>query len=327
MLTARFAIPGWLVDAMGVFTTTIAGLAFETIPFLLMGTLLSAAIQVFVPDRVLRKVFPKNALGSIAVALAIGALVPICECGTVPLARRLRRKGLPLSTAAAFLLAAPLVNPMTVASTFVAFQGSGYRMYAYRLAVGLVCAFVLALLVELASRLFPSVDIDDPPRRASFFPASLPRPPLVAAGSGRGPSFASKLTEALEHATYEFFDSCRFLVLGITVAALARAFVPLGASVHSLGYPAGAAATGIISAYVLSLCSSADAFVARSLFAPTSYGAALAFLVLGPMIDIKNTILLSRFLRPKHLLPFIAAIFAVVFAAALACAPLMEALR
>jgi uncharacterized protein len=317
----------WLRAATGTFTTTIAGLAFETIPFLLMGTLLSAIIQVFVPDRVLRKIFPRNKLSSIAVALVIGAIVPICECGTVPLARRLRRKGLPLSTAAAFLLAAPLANPMTIASTFVAFQGTGYRMCIYRLAVGIGCAFLLAMLVELATRLDPSIDVLEEPEYSRFSPTVLPRPPRLARKPVAQKSFISRAAEALEHATYDFFDSCRFLVLGISVAALARACIPLGALVHGLGAPISATATGACSAYVLSLCSSADAFVARSLFAPASYNAALAFLVLGPMIDIKNTILLSRFVRMKHLIPFLASIFLAVFGAALACAPLVEVLR
>jgi uncharacterized membrane protein YraQ (UPF0718 family) len=327
MSTSDAEFSSWLWAAAGTFTTTIAGLAFETIPFLLMGTLLSAFIQVFVPDRALRKIFPRNHLASIGVALVIGAIVPICECGTVPLARRLRRKGLPLSTATAFLLAAPLVNPMTIASTYVAFQGTGYRLYAYRLVVGLVCAFALALLVEWASRLNPSIDLAEDPGLIRFSPAAMPRPPRLIRRHPPRRGLGARFAEALDHATFDFFDSCRFLVLGISVAALARACVPLGALVKSLGSPVPAASTGAAAAYVLSLCSSADAFVARSLFAPASYEAALSFLILGPMIDIKNTILLSRFVRPKHLAPFLAAIFAVVVATALASAPIMEALR
>jgi hypothetical protein len=318
----------WLRAAVGTFTTTISGLAFETIPFLLMGTLLAAAIQAFVPDRALRRLFPRNRLASIAVALVIGTIVPICECGTVPLARRLRQKGLPLSTAVAFLLAAPLVNPMTVLSTYVAFQGTGYRMFAYRLVLGLACALSVAILTEWATRRDPSIDIATPARSfRPLSPAEIPKPPRLSR-SGSGPvGLSSRIAATLEHATYDFFDSARFLVLGISVAAIARAFIPMGALLKGLGNPASATATGVVSAYVLSLCSSADAFVSRSLFTPTSYSAAIAFLVLGPMIDIKNTILLSRFIKPKLLIPLAAAIFSVVFTLTLVLSPALEALR
>jgi uncharacterized protein len=318
----------WTDAAIAIFSTTISGLAFETLPFLLMGTLLAALIRAFVPDRVLGKLFPKNRYGSIAAALFIGVFVPICECGTVPLARRLRQKGLPLSTTTAFLLAAPLVNPMTVVSTVVAFRGTGYRMFVYRLAVGLAAALAVSLLVELASRRDAAIDL----KRAEMAFArprstALPRPPrLPSPDIGRGRP-ASRLAEALEHAVYDFLDSARFLVLGISVAAAARAVLPLGIMALGLGGRLSSAVTGTLAAYVLSLCSSADAFVARSLFAPASYTAALSFLVAGPMIDLKNTILLARFVRLGHAVALAIAVFAVVIVLTIIASPLLEALR
>jgi len=324
-------LAAWLRAASSTFVTTLSGLAFETIPFLLMGTLLSALIQSFVPDRSLRRIFPKNRYLSILVALVAGAVVPICECGTVPLARRLRQKGLPLSTAVAFLVAAPLANPMTVISTYVAFKGTGYPVFALRLGFGLAAAFVIAIAVELVSRNRPRIDMVGPPRRylrleAAAFPGA---PRLPAARSkprpGLGARFASRIGETLEHASYDFLDTARYLIAGISVAAFARALIPAGAILRSLGKPLAATGTGLASAYILSLCSSADAFVARSLFAPDSYHAVLAFLVLGPMIDLKNTALLSRFVRPRLLVAFVALAILVVGAMALIASPLLEA--
>lgn len=324
-------LAAWLRGASSTFVTTLSGLAFETIPFLLMGTLLSALIQSFVPDRSLRRIFPKNRYLSILVALVAGALVPICECGTVPLARRLRQKGLPLSTAVAFLVAAPLANPMTVVSTYVAFKGTGYPVFALRLGFGLAAAFVIAIVVELVSRNRPRIDMVGPSRRylrleAGAFPGA-PRLPAARSGPrpGLGARFASRIGETLEHASYDFLDTARYLIAGISVAAFARALIPAGAILRSLGKPLAATGTGLASAYILSLCSSADAFVARSLFAPDSYHAVLAFLVLGPMIDLKNTALLSRFVRPGLLVAFVALAILVVGAMALIASPLLEA--
>jgi uncharacterized protein len=327
----------WLKAASGTFTGTLAGLAFETIPFLLMGTLLSALIQAFVPDRALKRLFPRNRYLSILVALFIGALVPICECGTVPLARRLRQKGLPLSTAAAFLLAAPLANPMTVISTFVAFRGTGHPMFIARLGLGLASAFIIAIIVEFTAGKRPSSDIrgrhgQAPESRFTRLgAAAIPAPPRLPAqgprrDGGSRSSLADRIAATLEHASYDFLDSGRYLVAGITIAAMARALIPTRAILRSLGSPLAATGTGLLSAYVLSLCSSADAFVARSVFAPSSYAAVQAFLVLGPMIDLKNTVLLSRFVRPRRLAAFVAIVAAVVGAVTLTAGLLAEAL-
>jgi len=326
----------WLRGASETFTTTLAGLAFETIPFLLMGTLLSATIQAFVPDQALKRLFPKNRYLSILVALLVGVFIPICECGTVPLARRLRQKGMPLSTAVAFLLAAPLVNPMTIISTFVAFRGTGNPVFAARLGLGLASAFIVALIVEFASRNRPSIDILGQSGRAAKLKftraegAAIPAPPLLPVSSSgitrSRPSIASRAAATLEHASYDFLDSGRYLIAGITIAAIARAFIPTRAILHSLGTPLAATGTGLLSAYILSLCSSADAFVARSIFAPSSYFAVKAFLVFGPMIDLKNTILLSRFVKPRHLIAFVGIVALVVGAVTLSASLLMEAL-
>jgi hypothetical protein len=318
----------WLGSASATFATTLTGLAFETIPFLLLGTLLSAIIGEFVPDRALRRIFPHNKFLSILVALVVGVFVPICECGTVPLARRLREKGLPISTAVAFLLAAPLANPMTIVSTYVAFKGAPFPMWALRLGLGLGAAALVAIVVELLSR-SRSIDVVDPPRR--FRPVAntaIARPPLLVRPVGReGVGLIARAAATLEHCSYDFLDSVRYLIAGISVAALARAIVPAEAFSGSLARGLPAIGTGLGSAYFLSLCSSADAFVSRSLFAPASYPAALSFLILGPMIDLKNTILLSRFVKPRMLVSFIVLIALASCAATLAASPMIGGMR
>jgi len=191
--------------------------------------------------------------------------------------------------------------------------------------------FAIAFAVELISKKRPRIDIAGPklrltPLKASAYP-SAPRLPasLAKPRSSPGSRFASRVGETLEHASYDFLDTARYLIAGITLAAFARALVPAGAILRSLGNPLAATGTGLASAYILSLCSSADAFVARSLFAPDSYHAVLAFLVLGPMIDLKNTVLISRFVRPGLLAAFVVLAFLVVGAMALVASPLLEA--
>ena len=228
----------WLDAASGVFTTTLTGLAFETIPFLLLGTLVSSIIHIFVPDSVIRRIFPRNRISSILVALVAGAFVPICECGTVPLARRLREKGLPLSTAAAFLVAAPLANPMTIVSTYVAFKGGPYPIFLFRAGFGLAAAFLIALAVEFLTgrdREGRPDEANSPrfkPRGAGLGtrlapPLSMPQLPHP---QRKHLSLFARLGAVLDHCSHDFLDSARFLIAGISAAALVRALLAGGGS-------------------------------------------------------------------------------------------------
>jgi uncharacterized protein len=282
------------------FVSTFSGLAFETLPFLLFGVLLSAAIQSFVPERAFRRLFPSNRALSILASLLAGLCLPICECASVPLARRLRQSGLPLSSTVAFLLAAPIVNPLTIVSTYVAFKGTVYESAVLlRLGIGLSAAALIAIGVELGLRRgLISESAFEPPLSSlvgsSSFPATTPLPPSGFGDARR--SFPEKGLGALDHASYDFLDMARYLIAGIAAAALVRSILPGGLNLWPGARHMLSAGLGIGSAYVLSLCSSADAFVARSAFSGTPYATILAFLAMGPMMDLKNTLLLSRFM-------------------------------
>ena len=306
-------LAGQLRGGIPTFIATFAGLAFETIPFLLVGTLLSAFIHELVPGPLLRRLFPKNRYLSMVTALFLGAFLPMCECGTVPVANSLQRKGLPRSTAGAFLLAAPLVSPITILSTVAAFQGDARPVFLFRLGFGVMAAGCIAALVELGTRFArPAADRVEPRT------TSEPDPAESQPGERGRMSAWARAGEILEHTSHDFLDTARFLVLGITLASLVRVFIPTE-SAGSLSWSAAAAAgLGLALAYVLSLCSAADAFVARSLLAGLPFSATMAFLLLGPMIDMKNTVLLSRFIQPRQLVVFLTVIFCVDFAAALA---------
>ncbi len=259
-MNASFVFPPELMKGLSTFITTLSGLAFETLPFLLIGTSISSAIHVFIPDRALRRFFPKNHVASIFVALGIGSILPICECATVPLARRLQEKGLPASTAVAFLLAAPIVNPMTTISTMVAFEGEVYPVLALRLTAGLLSALLVALIVEFASHRKAGISATTPGQR--FFPVStVPKAHSAPLCTMR--SVTSCILELTRHTSDEFLDTSRYLIAGISVAAVVRSIIPGKVLTDSLKTPLASLSAGSLSAYLLSLCSSVDAFVAR----------------------------------------------------------------
>lgn len=328
----------FLAESSRTFITTLSGLAFETLPFLLIGTALSSAIHVFVPASAFRKILPRNRFAAIIVAAAVGAVIPVCECAIVPLARRLRDKGVPESAALAFMLAAPIVNPMTLVSTIVAFNGTGHPVWALRIGAGLAVALAVSVLHEIArpsSRETPSG-----PRFVRTADGMIARAPLIprapfsaraALNAGEASPDAARqaarprIGRFLVHAGDEFIDTSRFLILGILLASLARALIPLSAVSRALSSPFLAVPAGMAIAFALSLCSSADAFVARTLFVPQSYGAAIAFMIFGPMLDVKTASLLSRFLKRGELARLAAALVAACLAATIALSFLWRA--
>ncbi|MGA2479946.1 MAG: permease [Spirochaetia bacterium] len=306
----------WIRLSAPLFFAAFSGLAFETLPFLAIGSLISALIHVFVPGALLQKFFPKNRMISIIAGIFLGVLLPVCECGTVPVARSLKEKGLPLSTAAAFLLAAPLVNPITIVSTIVAFQGYSQPVFLIRAGLGVSAAFLIALVIEMAS--VATTPLSSPVESEKDACVDCEE------NTKRKVSLRQKIVEVLEHTSHDFLDTGRFLVIGIFTASLVRVLVPMSSLAQTLSRST-AAATGIgmAMAYVLSLCSSADAFVARSLLSSLPFAATLGFLLLGPMIDIKNTILLSRFIPSRKLGVLVALIAIVIFTLVMIAAPVV----
>ena len=182
----------WLNFNLQDFAFAFLGVLFESIPFLLLGALISGLIEVFVPARLLTRLLPKNASAAIALSGLLGAVFPMCECGVVPVIRRLMQKGLPVSCAITYLLSAPVVNPIVAISTFAAFKGqSPLEMTAWRLGLSFGIAVVVGLIV-LRLRpdqfLHPRVveTLPGQATRRTAFRMTLAGAPLVPALAGAG---------------------------------------------------------------------------------------------------------------------------------------------
>lgn len=247
---------------MSAFTTVFVSIVVQALPFLVLGVLLSAAIVAFVPRDVISRALPRNRLLAVPVAGAAGFVLPGCECASVPVASGLMRKGMQQAAALTFLLAAPAINPIVLAATWVAFPNDP-RMVVARLVASLVAAIGIGWLwVALG--------------RSEWI--RLPRSSPHAHGGAWGVFRRS--------AGHDFLHAGGFLVVGGLIAAVVNVALP-ASFVDSL---AGQVVIGILVmallAVVMCICSEADAFVAASFtqFSPT---AQLTFMVVGPMVDIK----------------------------------------
>ena len=267
---ARVADPGrlaWLQNLTIVF----GSLVVEATPFILLGAFVSAAIEVFVPTSTFARLgtLPRS-LQLPAAALA-GVAFPVCECGSVPVARRLVRKGLAPSAAVTFMLAAPILNPVVIASTFVAYRGrdSLWVMVLGRMGLGFLVAVAVGWVVgatrkEDLLRARPDDDEIDPETDET----------------------ESRWARFVSHLTNDFLFMGRFLILGAGIAAAVQTFVPQSIVGKVADLPVLSLLAMMALAFLMSLCSESDAFVAAS-FTQFGPAAQLAFLVSGPMIDLK----------------------------------------
>nr|WP_203615033.1 permease [Streptomyces sp. SID13726] len=242
--------------------TVFTAIAVQGVPFLLLGTVVSAAIGAFVPERVFTRLLPRNQALAVPVAGAAGVVLPGCECASVPVAGSLMRRGVAPAEALAFLLSAPAINPVVLVATSIAFPGRP-AMVLGRLVASLATAVVMGWLWARFGR-------------AEWL--RLPR---------GGPAHAERGLKAfgagLQH---DFLHAGGFLVLGAAAAATFNITVPRSVLDLFTGSAWLSVLLLAVLAVVLCVCSEADAFVAASLsgFSPT---ARLAFMVVGPMVDLK----------------------------------------
>jgi uncharacterized membrane protein YraQ (UPF0718 family) len=275
--------------------TIFLSMIMEAIPFVLVGVLISGLIQSFITERWIARIMPKNRFLASLFGCSVGILFPSCECGIVPITRRLLNKGVPLNAGIAFMLTGPIINPIVLFSTYIAF-GNDWKVVAIRAGMAFAVALAVSMSVAL---LFPNLPlrVNEQQIAAASEMSTLVinRPPLM-----------SRLGSVLTHAVDEFFSVGKYLVLGAFIAASMQTFIPTSYLLHLGSNPVMSSLVMIGLAFTMSLCSEADAFIASSFRSTFSMGSLSAFLVFGPMIDIKNTLMLVGAFRAKFVLVLIA---------------------
>jgi uncharacterized protein len=251
------------------FLLVFGSLLVEAVPFILLGAVVSAGIEVFVPTSFFERIALLPPRLQLPAAGMAGFAFPVCECGSVPVARRLASKGLSSGAAATFMLAAPILNPVVLISTWVAYRGRDalWPMVLGRAGLGLITAIAVGWVVARQSK------------------TEFLRPISGDQHDHDGPHERS-WRAYFGHLAGDFVFMGRYLVLGASVAAALQTFVPQSVVGSVAGTPVVDLLAMMLLAFLLSLCSESDAFVAAS-FVQFGVGAQLAFLVFGPMVDTK----------------------------------------
>lgn len=292
------------------FSTVFLSIIFEALPFIMLGAFISALIQVFISEQTIAKLIPKNKFVGLLIASLMGFVFPVCECAIVPIARRLIKKGVPVSIVVTFMLAVPIVNPVVLTSTYYAFYGKPV-MVLIRGGCGLAAAILIGFLIDW---------LEEDKNPMKFTTNTLNHQENeheCSCGCGHvhheHENPKSKIVDIIEHTSAELYDIGKYLIFGAVISSIFQVFISRGyilSAGRSNGY---SVLVMMLFAYVISLCSEADAFIARSFLNQFTMGSIAAFLILGPMIDIKNTLMLGAAFKKKFVIELICLIFSVCF--------------
>lgn len=287
------------------------------VPFILLGVLLSAFLSHYVSEEMLLKIIPKNRLLALLVACFIGFLFPVCECGNVPVARRLIRKGVPPYVAITFLLAAPIINPVTVFSTWAAFSFLP-EVVVLRLVFALVIAMTVGTIFSyhpnpeklLMKGAKPEHKHSDHDHEHDHHGHNHDADEACEIKDGYHVKYAStKFWSFVRSLPEEFLEMMAALSMGALLAGVVQVFIPREIILTVGQGPFISIISMIAFAVIISVCSSVDAFIALSYAGTFTTGSLLAFLVFGPMIDFKAVWMMKTTFKWKAIFYIIALIF------------------
>ncbi len=335
-----------LIAMHGTAAGATLGLSFvsiilEALPFVLLGSLLGGLFEVFVPREWVVRLLPERKIYAILVAGALGLLLPVCECAVIPFTRRIVRKGVPFSTAVAYLLAGPIVNLLVGSATLMAY-GWNWKILWARMAFGYGVAVAVALVID---RFFPGHSALSNPTMEGVASCSHgcdhDHDHDHAHTHDHGHESASahdhshshdqksahhhdarsrwkQLAEAINHAGDDFLQVGQFLVLGAFIASICQTVIPRHAFLTMSNAPPLAIMTMMGLAVVLNLCSGADAFVAASFRSVLPLSAQMGFMVLGPMLDLKLSAMYLSFIKKRAFITLVVLMYSFVFTAMIA---------
>ena len=262
------------------FLTITLSIVIEALPFVILGIIISSLIRRFLPPAKLTKILPRNPFWRRFTLSLAGLALPVCECGNVPVARSLLARGLKPADVVSFLFAAPILNPITIIATMTAFSFQPYMIW-WRIIFALIIVQLTALIVSFMDE------------------NKIVRPAFKE--YCRAHEHSSKFKEVLRSSRDEFWQLFTMLSIGAIIAVgndiILSVIAMIGLS------------------FVVSICSSIDAFFALAYARNFTAGSILSFLLAGPMIDIKLIVLMRTTFRWRFIAVVMLIIFALSFAA------------
>lgn len=294
-----------------VFVTVFISILVQAAPFILLGVVVSSIIQTFVNEQLISRLFPRNGFAGMLAGILLGAAFPVCDCAVVPVASRLIRKGVPVSAAISFMLASPIVNPVVIAATYYAFPNDPSVVF-WRVGLGV-----------LVSLLVGTVFLLRPEQRSRILQDQVKESNCSCGYCSRDnqkSGLLNKISFVFAHSGFEFVQTIKYLIIG----AFLSTFMQFNISQDTLiGFGKSQSILPLLvmmgAAFVLSICSTSDAFIARTFVGKFSMTPIMGFLVLGPMIDVKNMMMLFGNFKPKFVVKLVGSLLFISFVLLYVC--------
>lgn len=273
---------------------------FESLPFLLIGSLISASLEVFVSNDTIVRLIPKNKILASIVGVCLGFFLPACDCAAIPVSKRLLKKKVPINVAISFMLASPIINPVVLLSTYYAFFNSNPEIFWYRLIFGVIISLIIGLIMGI---IFGKKDVIKNNLEDNCH--------CHERHSHKG--FKNIILAIFKHTALDLFEVVKYLMFGALIASAIQVLLPRNILMIFNNNQLLSIITLMLFAYLISLCSTSDSFVGKSLLSSFSNSSIIAYLLLGPMIDIKNTIVLLGNYKKSFVVALISLIFIIIF--------------
>lgn len=309
---------------IAIYFTTIM---LEAIPFLLLGALISAIIEEFVSEERISKMIPKNRVLGSLVGIFLGLFIPACDCAVIPIAMRLKKKKVPTNVIVSFMLASPIISPVVLLSTFFAFGETekmllfGFEMpklFVYRTIFGVLVALIVGIILDIICK--DAVLKEETYEHHHHHHDHEHIHTCNHHHEGCSCSHHEKETGPLGRVKNiinimygDFMGIISYMAVGALLAATMQILLPISNIGGIVQNKYISTFIMMLLAFALSLCSTSDAFIARTFMNSLSKNSILAFILLGPMIDIKNTILLNKSFNKRFVIVLVASIFITVY--------------
>ena len=259
------------------------GIIVEALPFLLIGAVLSALIQIYVSDELIKKIIPKNSIIAYFIAAISGILFPVCECAIVPITRSLIKKGLPIGVGITFMLAVPIVNPVVIMSTYYAFPND-INIVIYRTIGGVIGALIVGIIVGFIYDKKKNIEVLKSEEVTLYCDC-------CTFSNNYYISLKGKIKNLILNASNEFLNISVYFIFGALLSSIFVVFLQDSLINNMTSGKIVGIGIMMLLGFLLSLCSEADAFVAKGFMDNFGVAGVIAFLILGPMMDLKNLIL------------------------------------
>ena len=309
---------------IAIYFTTIM---LEAIPFLLLGALISAIIEEFVSEERISKMIPKNRVLGSLVGIFLGLFIPACDCAVIPIAMRLKKKKVPTNVIVSFMLASPIISPVVLLSTFFAFGETekmllfGFEMpklFVYRTIFGVVVALVVGIILDIICK--DAVLKEEIYEHHHYHhdhehihTCNHHHEGCSCSNHEKETGPIGRVKNIINIMYGDFMGIISYMAVGALLAATMQILLPISNIGGIVQNKYISTFIMMLLAFALSLCSTSDAFIARTFMNSLSKNSILAFILLGPMIDIKNTILLNKSFNKKFVIVLVASIFITVY--------------